>query len=568
MPRIILSLALITITGGALVFGGTKAFFSDVETSTANVFTAGAIDLKIDNESYYNGVLNASTTWSVTDLTVHKFFDFDDVKPDDYGEDTISLHVDTNDAYLCANVTLTSNNDNGLTEPEGLVDETPGPVGDGELANLINFIWWADDGDNVLEDDENVISQGPIGALTLDEAYPIPLADSQTNIWTGVGGPVPGLATRYIGKAWCFGSIDPAPLEQDGLTTISPAGNNTSDEIAGTPEDGGISCDGVNLGNESQTDSLTADVTFTAVQARHNDTFLCERPVVRETKLTLVKNVVNDNLGNAPATAWTLLADGPTDLSGITGSTSVTNVTVLPGQYTLSEGVGPIGYTASSSFSCVVNGGVPTLGNNLTLNQGDVAVCTITNNDNTPLSCNVNNTERRYADTVVSSDIGVRKNNTQVTVDRDDPADALGAPQSLGTPFDSPVVFDSFFSLGFDEGTDDTPNEGGKIVLAFGDNYIVDGPGNDIRAWEVTGGTTYPTEKIKIEVSQDNVTWYTAASSLDRDAEADLNSTPLEWAKYVRITDVSVRSEFEDTADAYDLDAVSALNCGFLPLEI
>ena len=93
MQRIILSFALITITLGAVGFGGTTAFFSDTEESLGNVFTAGAIDLKVDNESYYNGGLNASTTWEATDLTIEKFFDFSDVKPDDYGEDTISLHV-------------------------------------------------------------------------------------------------------------------------------------------------------------------------------------------------------------------------------------------------------------------------------------------------------------------------------------------------------------------------------------------------------------------------------------------------------------------------------------------
>ena len=40
---------------GALVVGGTGAFFSDTETSSANTFTAGAIDLQIDSEQHYNG---------------------------------------------------------------------------------------------------------------------------------------------------------------------------------------------------------------------------------------------------------------------------------------------------------------------------------------------------------------------------------------------------------------------------------------------------------------------------------------------------------------------------------
>ena len=56
---------------------------------------------------------------------------------------------------------------------------------------------------------------------------------------------------------------------------MTPAGNNDGDLLSGTPSDGGISCDGSNEGNESQTDSLTADVSFRAVQARNNSAFEC-----------------------------------------------------------------------------------------------------------------------------------------------------------------------------------------------------------------------------------------------------------------------------------------------------
>ena len=190
MKRILYSLSIVLLVGAASA-GATGAFFSDAETSAGNTFAAGAIDLKIDNESYYNGALNASTTWQLADLTIQKFFDFPDVKPGDRGEDTISLHVNNNDAYLCANVKLTSNDDNTPTEPELLDDPTTGPSL-GELASSINFVWWADDGDNVLEDNEKVISEGPIGALGLNGSTTVALADSQTNIWTGQGGPVPG----------------------------------------------------------------------------------------------------------------------------------------------------------------------------------------------------------------------------------------------------------------------------------------------------------------------------------------------------------------------------------------
>lgn len=371
MQRIILSLAIITVISGALTFGATGAFFSDTETSTANIFTAGAIDLQIDNESYYNGVLNASTTWEKKDLTIEKFFDFGDLKPNDFGEDTISLHVDNNDSFICADIKLTSNAENDQTEPEALVDST---LEVGELASLVNFLWWADDGDNVFESDEKVISQGPIGALGVGGSTTITLADSQTNIWNAenAGGPIAGNETKYIGKAWCFGAIGTAPVAQDGSTTaLSPAGDSNGNQVAGEPEDGGLSCDGTLLGNESQTDSLTADVIFSAVQARHNDKFLCVPPVVEERgNVVVTKIVVNDNGGNNTVPDFSLFLDDEIVSNPVTSGVTST----LPvGLYTVTE-TGVQGYQATFSGDCDSEGVV-----NVVNNQ--TKYCTITNDD-------------------------------------------------------------------------------------------------------------------------------------------------------------------------------------------
>ncbi|MDA8596842.1 CalY family protein [Candidatus Pacebacteria bacterium] len=552
MNRIFLSAAFITFVVGVVSFGATKAFFNDTEVATANTFTAGDIDLQIDNESYYNGVFNEDTSWELVDLTIERFFDFDDVKPSDYGEDTISIHIDTNDAYLCANVTLTSNDENDCTEPEGEVDDSCGDPGEdeGELADLVNFLWWADDGDNVLEDDEMVISEGAIGDIGVGNTYPLTLADSDTNIWNEdeAGGPAPGDETLYIGKAWCFGDIAANPIAQDGeIDAMTPADDNDDNDAAGEPEDGGISCDGSLLGNESQTDSLTADISFEAVQARHNDDFQCAEPEEDRTTLTLAKELFSPN--DAPED-FTLLADGPTDLVGMTGEAAVTNAAVEPGTYALSE-VGPDGYDASV-WNCV--GGTQEDDDTITIAAGESVSCTIINY----VACTDPN--QQFADNVVSSEQGVRNDGSAINVTRTDPLQVLGAPESTGAEFDSPVVTGSFFSLGFNP--DQNVNfEGGKIVIEFVDNFLIDGPGNDLRMWEVTGGSSYPVEELMIEVSQDNATWFPVASSLDRDAEADLANSGLAWARYVRLTDVSDRTSFEATADAYDLDAFSALTC-------
>ncbi len=400
MNKILQSLTVV-IALSVIVVGGTGAFFSDVEISGGNTFTAGAIDLKIGNESYYNGVLSASTTWSLKDLTIEKFFDFPDVKPGDRGEDTISLLVDNNDSYLCANVKLTSNDDNTLTEPEALVDANGTTTG--ELAGQMNFVWWADDGDNVLESDESVISQGPIGALGLGGSTTIALADSTTNIWTGTPGPVPGGEELFIGKAWCFGAITPAALPQDGLGTSSPRTPANSS--------GGIACDGHLLDNSTQTDSLTADVTFSAVQSRNNPGYSCVPP--RKTaKLTVVKIVKNDNGGNNLVPDFQLfIDDGFVPTQVLSGSTT----TVPVGTYTITE-TGVAGYVASFSGDCDQDG-------NVTVAENEEKTCILTNDDlpaNITLIKNVINDNGGTA-TAASAwglkvDGGTVPNNTSVAV--------------------------------------------------------------------------------------------------------------------------------------------------------
>ena len=97
--------------------------------------------------------------------------------------------------------------------------------------------------------------------------------------------------------------------------------------------------------------------------------------------LTLIKTITKDDGGTALVTDWTLVATGPTIISGVTGDASITNETVTAGTYVLSEIGGPIGYTAST-YSCVKNGGAPVISNSINLIASDIATCTINNNDN------------------------------------------------------------------------------------------------------------------------------------------------------------------------------------------
>jgi predicted ribosomally synthesized peptide with SipW-like signal peptide len=126
--KILLSLSVIGIAA-AIAIGGTIAYFSDTETSTGNTFTAGSIDLKVDSTQHYNNMVCVCNTPVCTwqpeagavapfypaqgtpcggtwgqpdgkDIVNEKFFNFGDVKPGDSGENTVSLHVVNNDAYI------------------------------------------------------------------------------------------------------------------------------------------------------------------------------------------------------------------------------------------------------------------------------------------------------------------------------------------------------------------------------------------------------------------------------------------------------------------------------------
>ncbi len=96
--------------------------------------------------------------------------------------------------------------------------------------------------------------------------------------------------------------------------------------------------------------------------------------------LTLVKHVVNTGGGTAVPGDWTLTADGPQLVTGAGNSADVTNVSVDPGDYDLSESGGPIDYTAGP-WSC--SGGALT-DNTVTVAADADVTCAITNSYDPP----------------------------------------------------------------------------------------------------------------------------------------------------------------------------------------
>jgi len=159
------------------------------------------------------------------------FWTFEDVKPGDYGKNIISLHVFDNDAYGCAFIDV-EDLENTLIDPEAEDGDTTETIG--ELSGQISLFAWVDDGDNEWENGEQELLSGIMGNTM---QFPLDYLDPQNE--------------TLIGLEWCFGTMD-----------IDYSTNT-------------ITCDGSTVDNTSQTDILSADLSFYIEQARNNEGFDC-----------------------------------------------------------------------------------------------------------------------------------------------------------------------------------------------------------------------------------------------------------------------------------------------------
>ncbi|MER5949746.1 hypothetical protein ABT127_27205 [Streptomyces sp. NPDC001904] len=133
---------------------------------------------------------------------------------------------------------------------------------------------------------------------------------------------------------------------------------------------------------EANGTAVDAAVPYRAELTREHNVFAVENKVTCTARLTLVKKVVNEHGGTAAAGDWTLTADGPDDLSGVTGADAVTDAEVGAGTYALAESNGPEAYDAGD-WACESAGGtaVPVTDAEVALAPGADVTCTVTNTD-------------------------------------------------------------------------------------------------------------------------------------------------------------------------------------------
>lgn len=558
LSRIALSLMLIVGAGGAIV-NGTSAYFSDTESSTGNAFTAGAIDLKVDHTlQTYNGNLIGGSLTVVSD-----------------SQTQVNAHNAIPLTFVHAGWTASIPGATWIWETDGPTD----PTIDQPFTFTRTFNW-----------------SGPATAATLQVA-----ADNFYQVSLN-GDPVGGeLSDENNFQAGTQDSYDVLASLTPGVNTLTftvtnkgVPGSNGESNPAGLLFK--LTIDGPET-TWTEKDLESGDVFWdfndvkpgdrgTNVISLHvydNDAYAC-------LMTTNVEDDENSNIEPEQEAGDSSVPDG--ELAPFLKLFAWDDGETGDGVYTDGDTIiygpdEPLSEFASERLELVATttryigvawcfGEQALNGDEITCDGSDdgynvaqtdsvladlefYAVqqrnnenfqCQMPDDDDTPTfgQCAPG---QQYADMGSDLNQGLQKSGAAVLGERSVLSSAFGDPQTLGNPSDAGFPAGSFLSLGF----------GGSVILDFEDNVVVADTGADLKIYEVTGGS-YPDEKVKVEISQDGSVWKLVSASATRDAELDIESTGLGWARYVRLTDVSDAGLFPNDADGYDLDAIEALHCG------
>ena len=192
MKKILVSFMTIALVS-ALIGGGIYAYFSDVETSTGNTFTAGTLDLNLDG-----GNIN------VVKFTV------DDVKPGDSSGGTWTVaNVGNMDGYLDLESIGVSEDIGTTTDPE-LADEVPPGTDTAQLGNYLMVHMFIDANNNGSWDSGETdifgTNASPVAINTIASSYGLDLS------LLANGG------TNYITLLWSVGTTVDNRIQGDSVT--------------------------------------------------------------------------------------------------------------------------------------------------------------------------------------------------------------------------------------------------------------------------------------------------------------------------------------------------------------
>ncbi|WP_178916443.1 choice-of-anchor W domain-containing protein [Natronomonas gomsonensis] len=328
---------------------GTSAFFSDEESFENNTLTAGTLDLRVVYEASYD---SGGTVENMADSAMGTqdgdpaamFYDLQDVKPGDSGHVEFCFEIVDNPSYMWACGDLTQA-ENGITEPESAVDDTPevGELGDAIDARLA----YCEKDDEELIEGEEIVS----GSLV--------------DVFAAISGG--------------------AALDGDGVAGLAPGEQSPYDEEAVEADEeyitGACLClfweIPYEVGNEIQSDSLTMALEFHALQSRHNDgtTNPCEPTITTRTGDGFAKqeefateqetSFARGRFGDGGGPATWEVAVGPDVGSADTDNYSWSSGNTVPFSYT---------YDGSGNASFTLDG--VTVGSGIPAPSGKLAITT------------------------------------------------------------------------------------------------------------------------------------------------------------------------------------------------
>ena len=232
---------------------GTSAYFSDTESFENNMMTAGELDLAVNYVvqedqgsagSYtinsFTGEVNGNPADQAVTLNgdgTAMSQDLDDVKPGDSGHSYFCFTIDDNPAYMWMCGELTASSENGYTEPEPEDDN-----GEGELEEAI---------------------EATMSYCEIDETTGEMVGDLGEEIFSGT---LAELLDQLHGGI---------PLDGSGDASAMPPDQEPFDGTGDDEVDNSCICIDwevpTTVGNEIQGDSLKFDLSFHAIQSRHND---------------------------------------------------------------------------------------------------------------------------------------------------------------------------------------------------------------------------------------------------------------------------------------------------------
>ena len=224
---------------------GTYALFQDEESTGPLDLAAGELDLFVD---YYGGLDQGditpddNTVSGTIDGDNQQGFDFSvtDIKPGDSGTVAFCPKIVNNPAYLyVGSETGVTEEENGQTEPESIVDDTSG----GELAENIQV------------------------TVSLASSVSIDGGEVNCDVTRELNNPDDYTLADLGGELQSGFLIEPDPAQ--GTDVPYPASDNSD------TQNGPCLCVDLevpmDVGNIIQTDSVELNLSFVAVQSRHND---------------------------------------------------------------------------------------------------------------------------------------------------------------------------------------------------------------------------------------------------------------------------------------------------------